>query len=131
MRIALASLRLAQHDPQAATAALAPVIDGSVPPGDPNWLMVALALEAMARDALGDPAAAGRALERALRASSKRAAPSAGWICAFPPPGNRSRLAVRARLASARTARQAGENQVNTDAPRRSHWLSRKRPPGQ
>jgi LuxR family transcriptional regulator, maltose regulon positive regulatory protein len=66
MRIALASLRLAQHDPQAATAALAPVIDGSVPPGHPNWLMVALALGAMARDALGDPAAAGRALERAL-----------------------------------------------------------------
>jgi LuxR family transcriptional regulator, maltose regulon positive regulatory protein len=66
MRIALASLRLAQHDPQAATAALAPVIDGSVPVSHPNWLMVALALEAMARDALGDPAAAGRALERAF-----------------------------------------------------------------
>jgi LuxR family transcriptional regulator, maltose regulon positive regulatory protein len=66
MRIVLASLRLAEHDPQAATAALAPVIDGSVPPGHPNWLMVALALEAMARDALGDPATAGRALERAL-----------------------------------------------------------------
>ena len=32
MRTALASLRLAQHDPQAATAALAPVVDGSVPP---------------------------------------------------------------------------------------------------
>jgi len=66
MRIALASLRLAQHDPQAATAALAPVIDGSVPAGHPNWLMTTLQLEAMARDALGDPAAAGRALERAL-----------------------------------------------------------------
>jgi LuxR family transcriptional regulator, maltose regulon positive regulatory protein len=66
MRIALASLRLAQHDPQAATATLAPVIDGSVPPGHPNWLMTTLQLEAMARDALGDPAAAGRALERAL-----------------------------------------------------------------
>jgi LuxR family transcriptional regulator, maltose regulon positive regulatory protein len=66
MRIALASVRLAQHDPQAATAALAPVINGSVPPGHPNWLMTTLQLEAMARDALGDPAAAGRALERAL-----------------------------------------------------------------
>ena len=66
MRIALASLRLAQHDPQAATAVLAPVIDGSVPPGNHNWLVITLQLEAMARDALGDPAAAGRALERAL-----------------------------------------------------------------
>jgi LuxR family transcriptional regulator, maltose regulon positive regulatory protein len=66
MRIALASLRLARHDPQAATAALAPVIDGSVPAVHPNWMMTTLQLEAMARDALGDPAAAGRALERAL-----------------------------------------------------------------
>jgi len=66
MRIALASLRLAQHDPQAATAALAPVIDGSVPPGNHDWLVVTLLVEAMARDALGDTAAAGRALERAL-----------------------------------------------------------------
>ena len=66
MRAALASLRLAQHDPQAATAALAPVIDGSVRPGLPAIVVVALLLEAMARDALGDPDAAGRALERAL-----------------------------------------------------------------
>jgi LuxR family maltose regulon positive regulatory protein len=66
MRIALAWLRLARHDPQAATAALAPVIDGSVPAGHPHWLVVTLLLEAKARDALGDPAAAGRALERAL-----------------------------------------------------------------
>jgi len=65
MRLALASLRLARHDPQAATAELAPVIDGSVQAGHPR-LVVALLLEAMARDALGDPAAAGRALERAL-----------------------------------------------------------------
>ena len=66
MRAALASLRLAQHDPQAATAALAPVIDGSVRPGLSAIVVVALLLEAMARDALGDPDAAGRALERAL-----------------------------------------------------------------
>jgi len=66
MRIALASLRLAQHEPQAETAALAPVIDGSVTASHPNWLVTSLQLEAMARDALGDPAAAGRALERAL-----------------------------------------------------------------
>ena len=68
MRIALASLRLAQHDPQAATAALAPVLDGSVSRVGvhPSWVVAALLLDAIARDALGDQAAAGRALERAL-----------------------------------------------------------------
>jgi LuxR family maltose regulon positive regulatory protein len=65
MRATLVSLRLAQHDPQAATAALAPVIDGSVG-CQPFSVVAALLLEAMARDALRDPAAAGRALERAL-----------------------------------------------------------------
>jgi LuxR family transcriptional regulator, maltose regulon positive regulatory protein len=66
MRFALAWLRLAQDDPEAAAAALAPVVDGSVPTGHPNWLVQALLLEAIARDALGDPGAAGRALEHAL-----------------------------------------------------------------
>ena len=66
MRAVLASLRLAQHDPQAAAAALAPVIDGSVPGVYPMWMVTALLLEAIARDALGDQAASGRALERAL-----------------------------------------------------------------
>jgi LuxR family maltose regulon positive regulatory protein len=69
MRAALASLRLAQHDPQAAAAALAPVIDGSVPAGIPVWFAAALLLDAIAHDALGDPDAAGRALERALDAA--------------------------------------------------------------
>jgi LuxR family maltose regulon positive regulatory protein len=65
-RIATATLRLAQHNPRAAVAALAPVLDG-VPPVLP-WIGLARAflLEAIARDALGDPAAAGQALERAL-----------------------------------------------------------------
>ena len=66
MRTALAFVRLAQPDPQAAVAALAPVIDGSVRPALPAIVVVALLLEAMARDALGDPDAAGRALDRAL-----------------------------------------------------------------
>ena len=61
----MASLRLAQHDPQAATAALAPVIDGSVG-SQPFSVVAALLLEAAARDALRDPAASGRALERVL-----------------------------------------------------------------
>ena len=60
----MASLRLGQHDLQAA-AALAPVIDGSVG-SQPFSVVAALLLEAAARDALRDPAAAGRALERAL-----------------------------------------------------------------
>jgi LuxR family transcriptional regulator, maltose regulon positive regulatory protein len=66
MRISLAALRLAQHDPHAAVAALGPVLDGSAPVPWPGWLAEAFLLEAIAQDALGDPAAAGRALERAL-----------------------------------------------------------------
>jgi LuxR family transcriptional regulator, maltose regulon positive regulatory protein len=66
MRIAAAALRLAQHDPAAATATLAPVLDGSSMEGWRSWLAEAFLLEAIAQDALGDPAAAGRALERAL-----------------------------------------------------------------
>jgi LuxR family transcriptional regulator, maltose regulon positive regulatory protein len=65
MRNVIALLRLAQHDPQGATAVLAPILDGSVRT-HPVWLVAAALLEAIARDALGDPAAAGRALERAL-----------------------------------------------------------------
>jgi LuxR family maltose regulon positive regulatory protein len=65
-RIATAALRLTQNDAPAATAALAPVLNGSAPVDWPNWLVEAFLLEAMARDSLGDPAAAGRALERAL-----------------------------------------------------------------
>ncbi|HYZ55771.1 MAG TPA: LuxR C-terminal-related transcriptional regulator [Streptosporangiaceae bacterium] len=67
MRTVLAALRLAQHDPQAASAALAPVLDDSASATSPRgWLVRAFLLEAIARDALGEAAAAGRALERAL-----------------------------------------------------------------
>ena len=69
MRNALAALRLAQGHPQAAAAALRPVIDGSIPGVHPIWLVSALIQEAIARDALGDQDAAGRALERALDAA--------------------------------------------------------------
>jgi LuxR family maltose regulon positive regulatory protein len=66
MRIAVAALRLASDEPQAAADALAPVLDG-LPAGVYRVQMVtALLLEARARDALGDQAAAGRVLERAL-----------------------------------------------------------------
>jgi LuxR family maltose regulon positive regulatory protein len=66
IRNAIAELRLAQNDPQAAVAALAPVRTGTVPLANPGWLTHAHWLEAIARDALGDAAAAGRALELAL-----------------------------------------------------------------
>ena len=65
-RVAEAVLRLAQDDPRAATAALAPVLDGSAPVAWPNWRVNVFALEAIVRDALSDRAAAWRALERAL-----------------------------------------------------------------
>ena len=65
-RTALAALRLAQDDPHAAIATLAPVLDGSVPLIRQTWLVGAFLLEAIARDALGEPAAAERALESAL-----------------------------------------------------------------
>jgi LuxR family maltose regulon positive regulatory protein len=67
MRTALAVLRLAQDDPEAATVALLPILDGSAVAGNRRlWLLFALVLEARARDALGDAGAAGRAIERAL-----------------------------------------------------------------
>jgi LuxR family transcriptional regulator, maltose regulon positive regulatory protein len=66
MRIAAAVLRLAQDDPRAAIAAVAPVLDGSAPVVGSAWLVEAFLLEAIAREALGDSGAAGRALERAL-----------------------------------------------------------------
>jgi LuxR family transcriptional regulator, maltose regulon positive regulatory protein len=66
IRIATAVLRLAQDHPRAAINALGPVLDGSAPVTRSTWLAQAFVLEATARNALGDPAAAGRALERAL-----------------------------------------------------------------
>jgi LuxR family transcriptional regulator, maltose regulon positive regulatory protein len=65
IRNALATLRLAQGNPRAATTALGPVLDGSTPVANLGWMIQAYLLEAIARDALGDPDA-GRALERAL-----------------------------------------------------------------
>jgi LuxR family maltose regulon positive regulatory protein len=66
LRNALAALRLAQGDPRAATVALAPVLEGSAPVTNLGWMTEAFLLEAIARDALDDHDAAGRALEHAL-----------------------------------------------------------------
>ncbi|HEX6451328.1 MAG TPA: LuxR C-terminal-related transcriptional regulator [Trebonia sp.] len=65
MRNVIARLRLAQDDPRSASAALAPVLDGSVQ-AHPVWVVTAALLEAIAREALDDPVGSGRALERAL-----------------------------------------------------------------
>jgi LuxR family maltose regulon positive regulatory protein len=66
IRVALAALRIAQDDPRAATVALAPVLSGAAPVPPTTWLAHAWLLEAIARDALGDPAAARDAMRRAL-----------------------------------------------------------------
>jgi LuxR family maltose regulon positive regulatory protein len=62
----MAALRLAQHDPHAAAAALTPVLDGSAPVEHPVWLAEAFMLDAITQDVLGDRTGAERALERAL-----------------------------------------------------------------
>ena len=63
---AASARRLAQDDPRAATTALAPALDGSTPVTSPTLHVQSYLLEAIARDALGDAAAAERPLERAL-----------------------------------------------------------------
>jgi LuxR family maltose regulon positive regulatory protein len=66
MRVVLATLRLAQDDPEAAVGALAPILEDSNRVESSGWGIEALLLEAIARDALRDPGAASRALEHAL-----------------------------------------------------------------
>ena len=66
MRVVLATLRLAQDDPEAVVEVLAPIVDDSAPFAESVWEIEAFLLEAIARDALGDLGATSRALERAL-----------------------------------------------------------------
>jgi LuxR family transcriptional regulator, maltose regulon positive regulatory protein len=66
MRLPLAALRLEQGDPQAGSIALAPLLSRSGPVAHNNFLILAFLLEAIARNALGDSAASGCALESAL-----------------------------------------------------------------
>jgi len=103
MRIGLAALRLAQDDPHEAIAALAPVLDGSAPVPGPAWLVQPFLLEAIARDALGDPAAAGRAAERALDLAEPDGAPF--WFVLYPAP---DLLRRHARHGTAHAALVAG-----------------------
>lgn len=66
MRTVDAALKLARGDLRAATATLAPVLNGPTSSLHPVWRVQAFLLEATARDALGDTDAATRALVRAL-----------------------------------------------------------------
>jgi LuxR family maltose regulon positive regulatory protein len=104
MRIAAAALWLARDDPHAATAALAPVLDGTTGVGWRSWLVEAFLLEAIARDALGDQAAAGRALERALDLAEPDRALM--WFLMHPAPG------LLERHARQRTAHAAVITQI-------------------
>jgi LuxR family maltose regulon positive regulatory protein len=65
IRIAAATLRLAQGDPRAALTELAPILARPTPVNLGFWLVMAYVLDAAAREALGDQAA-DSALEHAL-----------------------------------------------------------------
>jgi LuxR family maltose regulon positive regulatory protein len=64
-RIAVATLRLAEGDAEAAVDVLAPVLDGSVP-STKTSIIQAVLFDALAREALGEPQAAEASIERAL-----------------------------------------------------------------
>jgi LuxR family transcriptional regulator, maltose regulon positive regulatory protein len=85
IRIATAVLRLAQGDPAAADAELAPVLDRTVQVGWKSWLTEAYLLEAIIRDEGGDESAAGRALERALELAETDGALM--WFLMYPVAG--------------------------------------------
>ncbi|WP_328609510.1 LuxR C-terminal-related transcriptional regulator [Amycolatopsis sp. NBC_00345] len=70
-RIATAALRLAQGDPDAAAAELAPVLHGATRLIAPGLLTQAYLLEAMTRHSLNEGAAADRALEHALNRAER------------------------------------------------------------
>ena len=115
MRIAAAALRLAQDDPQAATGALAPVLDGSMLGGWRSWLAEAFLLEAIARDMLGDPAAAWSALERALDLAEPDGALL--WFLLHPAPGLLERHARQRTAHAALIAQILGLLAGNEPAP--------------
>jgi LuxR family transcriptional regulator, maltose regulon positive regulatory protein len=115
IRVAAAMLRLAQDDPDAATVALAPVLDESAPVGWRSWLVEAFLLEAIARDALGDPAAAGHALEQAFDLAEPDGALL--WFLLHPAPGLLERQARQGTAHAALIARILDLQAGNTPAP--------------
>ncbi len=115
-RIATAVLRLAQDDPHASAAALAPVLDGSVSVLSWGWLAHAYLLAAIARAALGDEAAAGQALERALDLAEPDGALL--WFLLHPVPGLLERHARRGTSHAALIAEILSLLAGRTPAPR-------------
>jgi LuxR family transcriptional regulator, maltose regulon positive regulatory protein len=103
MRAAGAVLRLAQKDPHAATATLAPVLADSARVGWRFWLPEVFLLEAIARDALGDRGAAGHALEQALGLAGPDQALM--WFLLHPVPGLLERHAEQGTAHAAVIAR--------------------------
>jgi LuxR family maltose regulon positive regulatory protein len=116
MRLAAAVVRLAQDDPRAVTEVLAPVLDGSARVGWRSWLVEAFLLEAIARDALGDPSAAGRAVERALDLAEADGALS--WFLLHPATGLLARQARQGTAHAALVAEILGLLSGKAPAPR-------------
>jgi LuxR family maltose regulon positive regulatory protein len=115
MRLAAATLRLAQDNPRAVTEVLAPVLDGSARVGWRSWLAEAFLLEAIARDTLGDAGAAARAVERALDLAEADGALS--WFLLHPAPGLLARQARQGTAHAALIAEILGLLSENTPAP--------------
>jgi LuxR family transcriptional regulator, maltose regulon positive regulatory protein len=123
IRIAQAALHLAKNDPHAATAALAPVLDGSASLFRSSWLPGAFLLEATARDALGDRGAAERALERALDLAEPDS--TLLWFLLHPAPGlldeharhRTSHASLIAEIGSLLAARNSAQPPAGPRAP--------------
>ena len=86
LREVFAGPRSAQHELQATTATLTPLLNGSVPWVHRIWVAAAFLLGVISRDALGDPDAVGPALDRALDLAEADqvllpllASPASGW----------------------------------------------------
>jgi len=114
-RIAAAALRLAEDNAEAAAAALAPVLDGSAAGISWIWLAHAFLLEAIARDALGDQAAAESALERALDLAEPNGAVLPFLL--YPAPGLLERQARHGSAHAALIADILGPLAGNKPAP--------------
>ena len=95
IRIATAVLRLAQDDPQAATAVLAPVLEGAAPAPPGTWLAHAFMLEAIAQGGTRRPGrrrtrrGAGAGPGRARRRAVGVPYPSCSGAARAPRPGLR------------------------------------------
>jgi len=118
MRAAEAVLRLAQEDARAATVALEPFLAGAVRVSWRAWLAEAFLLEAIARDALGDPGAAGQALERALGLAGQDG--TLMWFLLHPAPGLLERQAAQGTAHAALTARILDLLAGNSAGPHRA-----------